>query len=90
MRIFMQTKPGANESPRYCHLILQQDLLGGWTLIRESGGAGARVSVKREVFLEREAAERALTTQRDLLLRKGFQIMFAQGEDAPAGMGYET
>lgn len=86
----MQTKPGANESPRHCHLILQQDLLGGWTLIRETGGAGTRTSLKREVFLEREAAERALTAYRDQQLRKGFQIMFAQGADAPAGMGYEA
>lgn len=88
MRIFMQTQPGAQESPRYYHLILQQDLLGGWTLIREWGQQGGRASLKREVFLERDAAEQAMTTYRDQQVRKGFHVMFAQGADAPAGMGY--
>ena len=84
----MQTKPGANESPRYFHLILQQDLLGGWMLIREWGQQGGRASLKREVFLERDAAEQALMGYRDAQIRKGFHVMFAQGADAPAGMGY--
>ena len=84
----MQTKPAANEAPRYYHLILQQDLLGGWTLIREWGQQGGRASLKREVYLERDAAEQALTNHRDQQIRKGFQIMFAQGSDAPAGLGY--
>ena len=85
----MQTKPGPKEAPKYCHLILQQDLLGGWTLIREWGQQGGRASLKRELFLERDAAERALVAARDGQLRKGFQVMFFQGADAPPGMHYE-
>ena len=88
MRIFMQTVPQGTEAPKYCHLILQQDLLGGWSLTREWGNPGGRASAKREVFLERDAAERALLTARDLQLKRGFQVMFCQGSDAPEGARY--
>ena len=89
MRIFMQTKAAPSEAPRYYHLILQQDLLGGWTLIREWGHTGGRASSKREIFLERDAAEAALLAYRDQQSKKGFQVMFCQGMDAPTGIGYE-
>lgn len=89
MRIFMQTQAAPNEAPRYYHLILQQDLLGGWTLIREWGHQGGRASAKREIFLERGAAEQALMSYRDQQTKKGFHVMFMQGMDAPAGLGYE-
>ena len=89
MRIFMQLKPTGREAPRYYQLLLQQDLLGGWTLTREWGQQGGRSSSKREVFLDRDAAEAALMSARDQQIKKGFQVMFAQGSEAPAGMGYE-
>jgi predicted DNA-binding WGR domain protein len=54
MRIFMQTKAAPNEAPRYYHLILQQDLLGGWSLLREWGQTGGRASMKREFFEQRD------------------------------------
>lgn len=85
----MQLKPGAKEAPKYVHLILQQDLLGGWTLIREWGQQGGRASLKRDVYLERDAAEAALLALRDLQLKRGFQVMFVQGTDAPGG-AYEN
>jgi predicted DNA-binding WGR domain protein len=88
MRIFMQTQPQAQESPRYYHLILQQDLLGGWTLIREWGQLGGRATMKREVFLEREPAENALTSARDQQIKRGFHVMFAQGAELPSGLRY--
>jgi len=89
MRVFMQTKPVSTEAPRYYQIVLQQDLLGGWTLTREWGQPGGRSSSKREVFLDRDAAEAALMSARDQQIKKGFQVMFAQGSEAPAGMGYE-
>lgn len=89
MRIFMQTQPQGGEAPKYCHLILQQDLLGGWTLLRESGQQGGRGTLKREVYLEREAAELALMAARDAQLRRGFHVMFFQGIEAPPGSTYE-
>jgi hypothetical protein len=90
MRIFMQTRPASKEAPRYYHLILQQDLLGGWTLIREWGQQGGRVSGRRDFFSERDKAELALINARDQQLGKGFQVMFFQGMDAPTGSRYEA
>jgi predicted DNA-binding WGR domain protein len=88
MRIFMQTKTQGPEAPRYYHLILQQDLLGGWSLTREWGHPGGRASAKREVYLERDAAERALMSARDAQIKRGFQVMFCQGSEAPEGARY--
>lgn len=84
----MQTQPASREAPKYCHLILQQDLLGGWTLTREWGQTGGRGSLRREVFLDRDAALQALMQARDAQLKRGFHVMFAQGADAPPGLGY--
>ena len=89
MRIFMQAAPQGTEAPKYYHLILQQDLLGGWTLIREWGQQGGRASMRRDVYLERDAAESALVQARDQQIKRGFQVMFMQGMDAPAGSSYD-
>ena len=83
MRLRLQQKPQAGEAPRYVQLILQQDLLGGWTLMRESGQIGGKAQLRREQYLEREAAIAAFEKARDAQVRKGFQVMFAQGADAP-------
>lgn len=83
MRLYLQQRPAAGEAPRFVQLALQQDLLGGWTLLRETGQVGGRSVLKREQFLEHEAALKALEKARDLHLRRGFQLMFAQGSNAP-------
>jgi len=83
MRIFMQTRPADTEAPRYYQIILQQDLLGGWTLSREWGQLGGRTSSKREVYLERDGALVAFEQARDAQLKRGFRVMFSQGTDNP-------
>lgn len=83
MRLLLQQKPLAGEAPRYVQLILQQDLLGGWSLLRESGHIGGKAQLRREQFLDRDAAIGAFEKARDLQVRRGFQVMFAQGADAP-------
>jgi predicted DNA-binding WGR domain protein len=83
MRVFMQTRPIGADAPRYYQIVLEQDLLGGWTLFREWGQQGARASSKRELYLERDAAVSAFEHARDLQLRRGFQVMFAQGFEGP-------
>lgn len=84
MRLFMQTKVAGAEAPRYYQLSLEQDLLGGWTLFREWGQQGnRRASVKRELFLERDAALNAFEHARDLQIKRGFLVMFSQGFDGP-------
>jgi predicted DNA-binding WGR domain protein len=83
MRLLLQQKPLAGEAPKYVQLMLQQDLLGGWALLRESGLIGGKTQFKREQYLDRDAALAAFERARDAQLRKGFQVMFAQGADAP-------
>ena len=79
MRLFLQQKPAAGEAPRFFQLILQQDLLGGWTLTREAGLIGGKSQLKREVFLEQDQALAAFEKARDAQLKRGFQVTFAEG-----------
>ena len=83
MRLLLQQRPVAGEAAKYVQLTLQQDLLGGWTLLRESGQIGGKSQLRREQYLERDAALSAFEAARDAQVRKGFQVMFAQGADAP-------
>ncbi len=83
MRIYLQQRPVAGEQPRFYSISLQQDLLGGWVLLREWGQPGGRNSAKRELFLDRDDAMKALASARDSQLKRGFQVMFSQGADAP-------
>ena len=75
----MQSSATGSEAPRYYQIVLQQDLLGGWTLFSEWGQQGGRASSKREVFLERDAALVAFEHARDAQLKRGFRVMFSQG-----------
>jgi predicted DNA-binding WGR domain protein len=83
MRLYLQQRPTAGEAPKYVQLTLEQDLFGGWFLVRESGTTGGRPTVKREQYLAREQALAAFESARDAQVKRGFQIMFAQGADAP-------
>ncbi len=83
MRLFMQSRTTGSEVPRYYQIVLQQDLLGGWTLFREWGQQGGRASSKREVYLERDAALVAFEHARDAQIKRGFRVMFSQGLDGP-------
>lgn len=83
MRLYLQRRPTAGEAPKYLQITLEQDLFGGWFLVRESGTTGTRPTVKREQFLDREQALAAFESARDAQLKRGFQVMFAQGADAP-------
>lgn len=84
MRLLLQQRPQGHEAPRFVQLMLQPDLLGGWTLVRESGQiGGGRTVLKREQYLDRESAYTAIEKARDQQIKRGFQLMFAQGLDAP-------
>ena len=78
MRIYMQIPPQDDKAPRFYHLHLQEDLLEGWSLIREWGSQGARGRVKREHFPDRETAELALIRVRDEQLKRGYRVVFMQ------------
>jgi predicted DNA-binding WGR domain protein len=83
MRLLLQQRSLGPEAPRFVQLQLQADLLGGWTLLRESGQIGGRSTLRREQFPDQATALAALETARDAQLRRGFQLMYAQGADAP-------
>lgn len=82
MRLLLQQRPEGREAPRFVQLMLQPDLLGGWTLVRETGQIGGKSTVRREQYLDQDAAVSALETARDLQIRRGFQLMFAEGVGA--------
>lgn len=89
MRIYLQQRADPSQPPRYVHLILQQDLLGGWTLIRESGQSGRRASLKRQQFLDLDGAQNALIEERDVHLKRGFRVMFSEGLGARMGSRHD-
>ena len=83
MRIYLQTPFSDDRPPRFYHLFLQEDLLGGWSLVKEWGFQGASGRVQREHFNSREEALDALLRSRDQQIQRGYQVMFFQGEGAP-------
>ena len=78
MRIYMQIPPQGDRPPRYYHLHLQEDLLEGWTLIREWGFQGAGGTVRREHYTGREEAQAALMRARDEQIKRGYRVVFMQ------------
>ena len=85
MRLYLQTRPANHAAPRYVQLTLEQDLLGGWTLYRESGSEGGRVTLKREIYIERDAALAAFEQARDMHVKRGYKVMITQGMESPHG-----
>lgn len=83
MRLLLQQRPDGHDAPRFVQLMLQPDLLGGWTLVRETGVIGGRSQLRRELFDSQAGAIAALETARDQQIKRGFQLMFAHGEEVP-------
>ena len=83
MRVLMQQPPHGQEQPRFVSISLQQDLLGGWILLKESGLIGGKSQLKREQFLDTEPAIEAFEKARAAHFKKGFQVVFVQGVAEP-------
>lgn len=83
MRIYLQTPSSAERPPRFYHLFLQKDLLGGWSLVKEWGFQGASGTMQREHYADRDEALRALLRNRDAQIKRGYRVMFTKGEEAP-------
>ncbi|MGD8784199.1 MAG: WGR domain-containing protein [Thioalkalispiraceae bacterium] len=77
----MQTIADADTSPRFYQLVLQEDLLNGWTLVREWGRQGSSGRVKKDHFASREEAQNALLKVRDAQLKRGFRVVYMRGEE---------
>lgn len=79
MRIYMQIPAFDNKAPRFYQLLLEQDLLGGWILVKEWGNQGSSGRVKREVFESYDMAQAELINARDAQIDRGFKVVFVQG-----------
>lgn len=77
----MQMPPGADSPGRFYQLILQEDLLGGWTLMRQWGQLGQRGSLRRDYFDDLEAAQTAMGEYRRKQSRAGFSVVYVEGEE---------
>ncbi|MFV1984489.1 MAG: WGR domain-containing protein [Thiohalomonadales bacterium] len=83
MRLYLQIPALQDKPPRFYQLILQADLIGGWTLIRESGYQGKSGRVQRSHFESYEGALEAMMTWRDKQINRGFKVVFMKGMDVP-------
>jgi len=83
MRIYLQTPVSEDRPPRYYQLFLQEDLLGGWSLVKQWGFQGASGTMQREHYDTRDEAIEALMRHRDAQVKRGYRVMFFQGEGAP-------
>jgi len=83
MRVYMQIPALEDKPSRYYQLLLLEDLLEGWTLIREWGQQGRSGRIKRDHFDNLEMAQDALLRVRDSQLKRGFKVVFLQGQEQP-------
>lgn len=83
MRIYMQTPPLDDALPRFYQLYLEPDLLEGWTLTREWGHLGSPGRVKHEHFNDFETAEKAMAQARDNQTKRGYRVVFVEGQARP-------
>jgi len=87
VRLFLQMPPGRGQPPRFYHLVLQEDLLGGWNLVREWGVTGRAGFTRRDHFEDRDGALSALVEARDRQLQRGYRLMYVDGGTGPAEQG---
>ena len=83
MRIYLQTPPDIDGAPRYYHLFLQEDLLEGWTLVKEYGHQGSAGRVTKLHFADRDQAQAAMISARDAQIKRGYRVVFVKGDQAP-------
>ena len=80
MRIYLQSDLNDSGVIRFVHLILQEDLVSGWTLVRESGKQGSSGTIKREHYEEQSDAVSAMIKWRDKQIDRGYRVAFVQGD----------
>ena len=81
MRIYMQQLPtDTGQAPRFLQLLIQEDLLKGWQLVRETGYQGYSGRVRRQHFDDYADAMQAMIKERDNQVNRGYQVVFVQGQ----------
>ena len=81
----MQRQPEAQKAARYFQLILHEDLIKGWSLLVENGMQGSAGRVRREHFDVWDEALDRLMKIRDLQIKRGYRVMYVQGETPSKG-----
>lgn len=81
MRVYMQMIEDPDKAPRFYLLMLQEDLINGWNLVREWGQQGLPGRVKKDHFDSRDAAEHALLKVRDAQVKRGYRVVYMRGAD---------
>lgn len=81
MRIYMQQLPSeAGPAPRFLHLHIQEDLLEGWNLLKETGYQGSSGKVTRTHYTTADAAIDAMLIERDKQIKRGYRVVFVEGQ----------
>ncbi|MDH5179961.1 MAG: WGR domain-containing protein [Gammaproteobacteria bacterium] len=80
----MQTQAMADKPPRYYQLNIQEDLIDGWTLVREWGQQGSPGRVKQDHFATLEQAVNACMSVRDAQIQRGYRVVFTHGQELGA------
>jgi len=83
MRIYMQTAASENHQPRFYQLHLGPDLFNGWLLTKEWGAQGSPGRVQKKYFSTPEEAENALIDARDKQIKRGYRVVFMEGQSNP-------
>ena len=83
MRIYMQTAATETSQPRFYQLHLGPDLLDGWMLTKEWGAQGSPGRVQKKYYATPEEAQKALIDARDQQIKRGYRIVFMEGQANP-------
>ena len=80
MRIYMQTQEAGKSGRRFYHMHIQEDLLEGWTLVKETGYQGQAGKITHQHYIKWDEAVIALQHERDKQTRRGYQVVFVEGQ----------
>lgn len=83
MRIYLQTIPTPDQPPRFYHIHLEPDLFEGWMLTKEWGAQGSSGRVQMKHYDNIQEAESALENIRDAQIKRGYRIVFVEGQSNP-------
>ncbi len=81
MRIYLQAPGDNGKRPRFYQLILQKDILGGWSLVREWGSQDSPGTLKKNHYSDQSRALNELLKIRDQQIARGYRVMFTQGDE---------
>lgn len=76
----MQLPPQSDAPPKFYQLILQEDLLGGWSLVRQYGITGMAGTQKRQHFESLHEAQGRFDEAREQQLERGYRVTFVEGQ----------